>query len=239
MLRPMLALLLLSTPAQADTALAAVAANFASAAADLAAAYKLETGHEIQLTTGSTGKLYAQIAEGAPFDLLLSADAAVPAKLQAEGHGTAFAYAYGVLTLWAPKGAADDPATLLQSPETLNIAIANPELAPYGAAAKAALDAMGIYDAISGKIVMGQNIGQTFALVETGAAQAGFIARSALANDATGYVWDVTPDLYPAIQQDAILLKHGADNAAAKGFLDYLQSDAAKSVIAQYGYRLP
>jgi molybdate transport system substrate-binding protein len=242
--RPFFALLLLATPAainmaHAETALAAVAANFAGAAEALATAYTAETGHDIQLTTGSTGKLYAQIGQGAPFDLLLSADAVIPAKLQAEGHGTAFPYAYGVLTLWAPDGTATDPETVLQAAKTRNIAIANPDLAPYGQAAEMALAGMGLSDAVADKIVMGQNIGQAFALVQSGAAQAGFVAKSALAPDAAGFVWDVTPDLYPAIQQDAILLKHGAENAAARGFLDYLQSDAGRAVIAGFGYGLP
>jgi molybdate transport system substrate-binding protein len=248
MIRPLLALMLLSaptlsSPVQAETALAAVAANFAAAATDLAQAFANETGHEVQLTTGSTGKLYAQITEGAPFDLLLSADAAIPAKLAAQGHGTAFAYAFGVLTLWAPNAApntgATDPAAVLTDPGLRHLAIANPDLAPYGAAAKSALMGMGLLDTLTDRIVMGQNIGQTFALVQSGAANAGFIAKSALPADAPGYVWDVTPALYPAIQQDAILLKHGADNAAAQGFLDYLQSDAAHAIIMQYGYGLP
>ncbi|SEN02332.1 molybdate transport system substrate-binding protein [Pseudorhodobacter antarcticus] len=238
------ALLLLASPvfgqpANADTALAAVAANFAGAATALAADFKTRSGHDITLTTGSTGKLYAQIIAGAPFDVLLSADAAIPAQLQAAGHGLAFPYAYGVLTLWAPNRTTTDATTLLQSTETRHIAIANPDLAPYGAAAKAALTAMGIYDKIADKIVMGQNIGQAFALTSSGAADAGFIAKSALPADATGFIWDVPPALYPPIQQDAILLTYGADNAAAKGFLDYLQSPNAHAIIAQFGYGLP
>lgn len=239
MYRSLLALLLLAAPAQAETALAAVAANFAGAAQALVTAYADDTGHKIQLTTGSTGKLYAQIGQGAPFDLLLSADAAIPAKLQAEGHGTAFPYAFGVLTLWAPGGHATDARALLLDPATRNIVIANPDLAPYGLAARAALEGLGIYDLIAEKIVMGQNIGQAFALVDSGAAQAGFIAKSALAPDAAGYLWDVPPDLYPPIQQDAILLKQGADNPAASGFLDYIQTDPARAIIAGFGYGLP
>jgi molybdate transport system substrate-binding protein len=234
------ALLLLTTaPAQADTALAAVAANFAGAANALAADFTIRSGHDIQLTTGSTGKLYAQITQGAPFDLLLSADAAIPAKLQTEGHGAAFPYAYGVLTLWAPNSDATDAKTLLQDPKTRHIAIANPDLAPYGQAAKAALDAMGIYAEISDKIVMGQNIGQAFALVGAGAADAGFIAKSALPGAVQGFVWDVPAALHPPIRQDAILLKHGADNAAAIGFLVYLKTAQARAIITQFGYTLP
>ncbi|WP_415234317.1 molybdate ABC transporter substrate-binding protein [Pseudorhodobacter sp.] len=239
MYRPALALLLLATPAHAEVALAAVAANFAAAAQELAEGFQRETGHEVQVTVGSTGKLYAQISQGAPFDLLLSADAATPAKLQAEGHGTATPYAFGVLTLWAPGAAGTTPALVLQDEATRHIAIANPDLAPYGVAAKAALIKMGLFDAIADKIVMGQNIGQTFALVQSGAAEAGFIAKSALAADATGYIWDVSTELYPPIQQDAIVLKHGSTNKAALGFLGYLASDAGRAVIAKFGYGLP
>ncbi|MDN5787385.1 molybdate ABC transporter substrate-binding protein [Pseudorhodobacter sp.] len=240
MFRPFFALLLLTIPAQADTALAAVAANFAGAATELATAYKADTGHDVQITTGSTGKLYAQITQGAPFDLLLSADASTPERLAAEGHGPAFPYAFGVLTLWAPGMAPDrDPTVTLQDVAVRHIAIANPELAPYGAATIAALKAMGFYNAIAGKIVMGQNIGQAFAMVESGAAEAGFIARSALPADAKGLIWNVSPDLYPAIRQDAILLQHGNDNPAAKGFLSYLVTPAAQAIIARYGYALP
>lgn len=239
MYRPLVALLFLGAPAHAETALAAVAANFATAAQDLATAFRADTGHDIQLTTGSTGKLYAQITEGAPFDLLLSADAAVPAKLEAEGHGKAVTYAFGVLTLWAPKAATADAAALLQAGETRHVTIANPDLAPYGAAARAALQRMGLYDSIAGKIVMGQNIGQTFALVESGAAEVGFVAGSALGADAPGLVWPVAPELYDPIQQDALVLQHGAGNAAALGFVAYLQSPAARAIIQGYGYRVP
>jgi molybdate transport system substrate-binding protein len=240
---PVLATPLLATAGHAGTALAAVAANFAGAATALAQDFKTQSGHDITLTTGSTGKLFAQIIAGAPFDVLLSADAAIPAKLHAGGNGTPFAYAFGVLTLWAPNSPPEpdttDAKTLLQSPEIRHIAIANPDLAPYGAAAKAALTAMGINDQITGKIVMGQNIGQAFALVGSGAADAGFIAKSALPADATGFIWDVPPALYPPIQQDAILLRHGADNAAAQGFLAYLKTPQAHAIITQFGYGLP
>ena len=239
MYRPVIALFMLAMPAHADSALAAVAANFSAAAQDLATAFKAETGHGIQITTGSTGKLYAQITQGAPFDLMLSADAATPAKLQSEGHGTARPYAFGVLTLWAPISQATTPEGVLLSENLRHLAIANPDLAPYGKAAKAALVGMGLFDTVTAKLVMGQNIGQTFALVQSGAAEAGFIAKSALPAEVTGYVWDVTPSLYPPIQQDTILLKNGAENAAAKGFLDYLSSATARSIIAKYGYGLP
>ncbi|RUS60538.1 molybdate ABC transporter substrate-binding protein [Pseudorhodobacter sp. E13] len=228
------------TPARAETALVAVAANFAGVAEALAADYSAQSGHALQLTTGATGKLYAQIVAGAPFDLMLSADAATPARLHAEGHGAPQPYAYGVLTFWAPGVAADtDAQALLRGDSLRHIAIANPDLAPYGAAARAALQALGLEAALSGKIVMGQNIGQTFALVQSGAAEAGFIARSALGPEAKGLIWDVPPTLYPAIQQDALLLQHGAANPAAIGFLAYLTTAEARDRIAASGYGVP
>jgi molybdate transport system substrate-binding protein len=235
-----LALGLSSTAAQAETALAAVAANFAEAAAQLAAQFHTDTGHELALTTGSTGKLFAQIGQGAPFDLMLSADAETPARLHDQGHGKPQAYAVGILTLWAPKLLPDqNPTTALEDARLRHIAIANPELAPYGKAAIVALGAMGLNSILKDKIVMGQNVGQTFALVQSGAAEAGFIAKSALPSDAEGLVWDVAPGLYPPIQQDAIVLKHGAENPAALAFMDYLNSAAGQSIITKYGYRLP
>lgn len=239
MLRLSALLLCLALPARAETALAAVAANFADAAQTLAAQFQAKTGHQVQITTGSTGKLHAQITQGAPFDLLLSADVATPARLHTDGHGQPVPYAIGILTLWAPNmPAGADPTVTLQSDQIRHIAIANPDLAPYGHATIAALTAMGFLAAIQDKIVMGQNIGQTFALVDSGAAEAGFVARSALM-DPKGFVWDVTPSLYPPIQQDAILLKHGTNNPAASGFLAYLTTPAARAIIAQSGYALP
>lgn len=226
--------------AQAETALAAVAANFAQTATQLAARFETQSGHQIQITTGSTGKLYAQITQGAPFDLLLSADTDTPARLHAAGHGQPQPFAIGILTLWAPNLPADrTPTVTLQDAGIHHIAIANPALAPYGQATVAALKAMEVYDSIADKIVMGQNIGQAFAMVESGAAESGFIARSALPADAKGYVWDVTPSLYPPIQQDAVLLQHGANNPAASGFLTFLKTPEARQIIAQNGYGLP
>jgi molybdate transport system substrate-binding protein len=240
MLRLAALMLWIALPAQAETALAAVAANFADTAKTLAAQFRTNTGHEVEITTGATGKLFAQITQGAPFDLLLSADAETPARLAADGHGAPFTYALGKLTLWIPSAAAKTSAEVaLEGPATRHIAIANPDLAPYGKASLAAIDAMGLSPAIRDKIVMGQNIGQAFALVQSGAAEAGFIAHSALPPDAKGLIWEVTPSLYPAIRQDAILLKHGAENPAALGFLAYLSSPEARATIAQNGYALP
>ncbi len=242
MLNPRLfALLFFATPAAADTALFAVAANYATAAEAQAAAYKVVSGHDIQLTTGSTGKLYAQIGAGAPFDAMLSADAATPERLEAEGlavAGSRFTYALGALVLWSldPALIGPDPMVTLTNPDLHHLAIANPELAPYGVAAKQALDSLGLSDGLIAQMVVGENIGQTYAMVATGGAEAGFVALSALAEDTAGSRWQVPQELFEPIRQDAVLLVHGADNAAARGFLEWLASPAAEPINASFGY---
>lgn len=237
----LLALLFFATPAAGDTALFAVAANYATAAEAQAAAYKAASGHDIQLTTGSTGKLYAQIGAGAPYDAMLSADAATPARLEAEGQavaGSRFTYALGALVLWSPDPAliGPDPAVSLTDPRLRHLAIANPELAPYGIAAQQALQSLGLWGVLTAQMVLGENIGQTYAMVATGGAEAGFVALSALAGDMQGSRWQVPQELFEPIRQDAVLLLHGADNAAAKGFLDWLASPAAEPINATFGY---
>lgn len=230
--------------AQADEALVAVAANFAGAAEAIGAAFAEDTGHTIQVTTGATGKLYAQISEGAPFAILLSADAGTPARLEEDGNavpGTRFTYAVGKLSLWSADAGriGEDPKAALTSAETLHVAIANPELAPYGIAAREALTAMGLWETIQPKIVMGENIGQVFSMVDTGAAQMGFIATSAITGAAgapKGSRYDVPQAMFTPIKQDAVLLRAGEGNEAAIAFLDYLNSDQAKAIIASFGY---
>ena len=231
-------------PTQADEALVAVAANFAGAVEAIGGAFAQDTGHSIQVTTGATGKLYAQIGEGAPFAILLSADAETPAKLEEEGKavaGTRFTYAVGKLSLWSADSGriGADPKAALTAVETLHVAIANPDLAPYGVAAREALTAMGLWDTIQPKIVMGENIGQTFSMVDSGAAQMGFVATSAVqapSKDPKGSRYDVPQELFKPIKQDAVLLKVGEGNAAAVAFLDYLKGDKAKGIIASFGY---
>jgi molybdate transport system substrate-binding protein len=235
---------LFATSAQADEALVAVAANFAGAVEAIGAEFSKDTGHTIQVTTGATGKLYAQIGEGAPFAILLSADAKTPAKLEEEGKavaGTRFTYAVGKLSLWSadPGRVGADPKAALTASDTLHVAIANPDLAPYGVAAREALTALGLWETIQPKIVMGENIGQTFSMVDSGAAQMGFVATSAVeapVKEPKGSRYDVPQDLFKPIRQDAILLKAGEGNAAAIAFLDYLKGDKAKGIIASFGY---
>jgi molybdate transport system substrate-binding protein len=236
--------LLAATSAHADEALVAVAANFAGAVEAIGGAFAKDTGHTIQVTTGATGKLYAQIGEGAPFAVLLSADAKTPAKLEEEGKavaGTRFTYAVGKLSLWSadPGRVGADPKAALIASDTLHVAIANPDLAPYGVAAREALTALGLWETIQPKIVMGENIGQTFSMVDSGAAQMGFVATSAVqapGKEPKGSRYDVPQELFKPIRQDAVLLKAGEGNAAAIAFLDYLKGDKAKGIIASFGY---
>lgn len=240
-------LVTISTSASAEKVLIAVAANFAGAAEIIAQNFNRETGNDAQTTTGSTGKLYSQITEGAPFDILLSADAATPARLETESFavpGSVFTYAVGKLTLWSadPARIGPDPKLALTDANLRFLAIANPDLAPYGAAAREVLEGLGVWDSLQSRLVMGQNIGQTFGLVQSGAADAGFVARSGLdAPDADfgGSRWDVPDDLFAPLQQDAALLMAGADNPAAVAFLQYLAGADARATILSFGYGVP
>jgi molybdate transport system substrate-binding protein len=227
---------------QADTALIAVATNFAPVATALAPGFTAATGHEVTITAGSTGKLYAQIAESAPFEVFLSADQATPARLITEGLAVAdssFTYATGALALYSadPARIGTDGAVALADESLRFVAIANPDLAPYGVAAKEALQALALWDPLQPKIVMGQNIGAAFALTNSGAAELGFVALSAVIDPAVGgSTWIVPQDLYAPIHQDAVLLTQGANNPAAQAFLDYLKTPQAKALIAASGY---
>jgi molybdate transport system substrate-binding protein len=241
LLSALAAMLMLALPARADTALVAVAANYAAAATRIAADFAADTGHQVQITTGSTGKLYAQIAEGAPFAVLLSADTKTPARLLAEGLAvpdTGFTYAIGGLTLYSTDAGliGADPKAALTADGLRFLAIANPDLAPYGTAAQQALTALGLWENLQAKIVMGQNIGQVFSMVQAGAADAAFVATSALKDVTTGSRWDVPQSLFQPLRQDAVLLLPGRDNPAAIAFLDYLKGDKARAIAATFGY---
>ncbi len=236
--------MLIASSVRADEALVAVAANFAGAVAAIGAEFTEDTGHTLKITTGATGKLYAQISEGAPFAILLSADSKTPQKLEQEGKavtGTRFTYAVGKLTLWSPDAGkiGSDPKVALRAASTLHIAIANPDLAPYGVAAREALSAMGLWGTIQPKIVMGENIGQTFSLIDSGAAEMGFIATSAIevpGKEPKGSRFDVPQEMFRPITQDAVLLQAGKDNAAARAFIDYLKGAKAKAIAQSFGY---
>ncbi len=226
-------------PAQAAQTNVAVAANFTDAAKEIAQAFKKKTGDEAVLSFGSTGQLYTQITQAAPFEVFLAADSERPKKAIDDGlavPGSQFTYAIGKLVLWSK-----DP-NLVQGAETLKtgkfekIAIANPTAAPYGAAAVQAMKAQGVYEKLEPKIVQGSNIAQTYQFVATGNAELGFVALSQVVKTKEGSRWVVPADLYDPIKQDAVLLKKGADSKAAEGFLEFLKGPEAAKIMASYGY---
>ena len=228
--------------AHAETTQVAVAANFTDAAKVIGAAFTAETGHEAVFSFGSTGQLYTQITQGAPFDLLLSADDVRPAKAVEDKlgePGTVFTYAIGRLALWSAEPGLVSGAETLQNPDLTRIAIANPKTAPYGAAAVQTMQKLGVYDALLPKIVQGDSITQTFQFVATRNAEVGFVALSQVIGNTDGSLWLVDPALYDPIRQDAVLLTHGAANPAARAFLDFLKGETAAGIIEGFGYALP
>ena len=229
--------------AHADTVSVAVAANFTAPMQKIAAAFEADTGHKAELSFGATGKFYAQIKNGAPFEILLSADDTTPEKLEKEGAGVAnsrFTYAIGTLILWSPKaGFVDDKGEVLSKGEFKHLSIANPKLAPYGQAAIEALTALKVLDAVQPKFVQGENIAQTHQFVATGNAELGFVALSQVMKDgkiAEGSGWIVPSSLHQPIRQDAVLLENGKGKPAALALMTYLRGDKAKAVIKSYGY---
>lgn len=225
--------------AKAETVTAAVAANFTEAAKDLATRFEKATGDKVVLAFGSSGQLYAQISQGAPFDVFLSADRERPQRAVANGFavpGSAFTYATGRLVLFSVDKELVKGAETLTNGRFDKIAIANPATAPYGEAAVEALKALHAYEALSSKLVRGENITQTYQFVATGNAQLGFVALSQVARMAGGSRWIVPEDLYRPIAQDAVLLKHGERNNAARAFLTFLESPAARAVEERFGY---
>ena len=221
----------------------AVAANFNAPMNEIAGSFEAGSGHKAKLSFGSTGKFYAQIKNGAPFDVLLSADDETPAKLVQEGaamSGSRFTYAIGSLVLWSSKpGLVDAGADVLRQGRYNKLALANPKTAPYGRAAIEALTKLGLLSAAEPRFVQGENIAQTFQFVSSGNADLGFVALSQVMKDGKlqqGSAWIVPAELHEPIRQDAVLLVHGKGNAAAQALLDHLKSDAARKVIRSYGY---
>lgn len=230
---------LLPAVANAGSTHVAVAANFTHAAIEIAGRFEEKTGHVAVLSFGSTGQLFAQVSQGAPFEVFLAADAERPALAINEGYGvegTTFTYAVGRLALWsADAGLVIGPETLLVG-EFDKIAIANPDTAPYGTAAVEVMRGLGAYEALSAKIVRGNNIAQTYQFVETGNAEIGFVSLSQIVGHAAGSRWVVPAELHAPIRQDAVLLKVGENSAAARAFLEFLTSPDAVAVIQHYGY---
>jgi molybdate transport system substrate-binding protein len=233
------------TPADANDVQVAVAANFAAPFQRIAAEFEKETKHHAVVVTGATGVLYAQIRNGGPFEVLLAADTATPKKLESEGlavRGSRFTYAVGKLVLWSAKPEFVDPGgEVLRNGHFRHLAIANPQLAPYGAAAVEVIDALGLSAALGPKLLTGESIAQAAQFVATGNAELGFVALSQVAvpgQPVTGSYWAVPQRLYSPIRQDATLLQRGAGNAAALALLAYLKSAKAGDLIRAYGYNL-
>ena len=229
----------------ADEVQVAVAANFAGPMKAIAARFEQDTGHKVRSTAGSTGKFYAQIKNGAPFEILLAADDETPIKLEQEGAavaGSRFTYAIGKLVLWsAQAGVVDDKGEVLSKGGWQHLAIANPKLAPYGAAAVEAMKKLNVLGAVEPRLVVGESIAQAQQFIDSGAAQLGFVAMSQVFEGGrlkAGSAWVVPAGLYSPIRQDAIVLDKGKNKPAAAAFMAYLKSDAAKIVIRSYGYSL-
>lgn len=218
----------------------AVAANFTEPAKAIAARFKARTGHDAVLSFGSSGQFYTQIANGAPYEVFLSADVERPQKAEAAGlavAGSRFTYATGRLVLFSrTPGLVDAGGAVLASGRFDKLAIADPKAAPYGQAAIETLTRLRRYDALKTKIVMGASITQAFQFVQTGAAELGFVALSQVVNDKGGSRWIVPAANHSPIEQQAVLLKTGANNDAARAFLTFLKSAEAKAIIRRYGY---
>ncbi|MDO8959873.1 MAG: molybdate ABC transporter substrate-binding protein [Rhodocyclaceae bacterium] len=239
-----LALLGLSPLARAAEVHVAVAANFAAPMKILAMEFEKATGHKALLAFGASGKFYAQIRNGAPFHVLLSADDAVPAKLEQEGlsvPGSRFTYAVGTLVLWSARpGLVDDQGAVLARGGFKHLAVANPKLAPYGAAALETLNQMKLAAALQPRFVYGENIAQTYQFVASGNAELGFVALSQVMQDGRltgGSAWIVPAGMHRPIRQDAVLLLPGRNNAAATALLNFLREPATLAIIESYGYR--
>jgi molybdate transport system substrate-binding protein len=247
--RPLLAAVLaaamsLSTGAAALAAEAkvAVAANFTEPAKAIAARFETTTGHKVVLSFGSSGQFYTQIANGAPYDVFLSADSERPAKAEADGlavPGTRFTYATGRLVLFSKTpGLVDAKGAVLAKGGFDKLAIADPKAAPYGQAAVETLTKLKLYDQLKSKIVTGASITQAYQYVQTGAAELGFVALSQVIDETGGSRWLVPAADHSAIDQQAVLLKTGADNEAAKAFLRFLKGKEARAIIKRYGYEV-
>ncbi len=238
-----LLVLLGSQSALADEVQVAVAANFTAPMPRIAAEFEKDTGHKAILAFGATGKFYAQIKNGAPFQMLLAADDETPAKLEKEGlalAGSRFTYAIGRLVLWsATPGLVDDKGDVLKKGDFSKLALANPKLAPYGAAAVEVLTKLGVLGAVQPKFVQGENIAQTWQFIGTGNADLGFIALSQVSKDgkiSSGSAWVVPGHLHTPIRQDAVILNNGKGNPAAEALAKYLKGDKARAIIKAYGY---
>jgi molybdate transport system substrate-binding protein len=240
-----LTLVSVATLAKADQINVAVASNFTAPMQKIAVEFEKDTGHKALLSFGATGKLYAQIANGAPFDVLLSADEDTPIKLEQAGvavKGSRLTYAIGQLVLWSGKEAiVDSKGMVLKQGDFDHIVLANPKLAPYGEAAIEAMKALGVADALTPKFVQGEDVASTYQFIAAGNALLGFVAMSQVYENGklkSGSAWIVPSNLYSPIRQDAVILERGKSNSAAAALMKFLKSDKARKVIESYGYHL-
>lgn len=231
--------------ARAEDIQVAVAANFAAPMKQIAAEFERDTGHRAALSFGATGKFYAQIRNGAPFDVLLAADDETPAKLVQEAAAvpaSRFTYAIGRLVLWSARpGLVDAGGEVLRKGEFRHVAVANPKLAPYGAAAMEVLGTLKLLDAVQPKFVLAENIAQAHQFAASGNAELGFVALAQVMKEgriAAGSAWIVPASLHAPIRQDAVILDKGRDKPAAAALLQYLRGDKARAIIGSFGYDL-
>ena len=238
---------LLALPAHAEDISVAVAANFTVPLKLIAAEFEKDSGYKVVASFGSTGKFYAQIKNGAPFEILLAADNETPSKLVKENVGTSasqFTYAVGKLVLWSAKpGLVDSTGSVLKKGDFAHLALADPKLAPYGAAAVQTLKALGILEALQPKIVTAESIAQAYQFVGSGNAELGFVALSQLRKDdkdgkLEGSSWLVPANLYSPIRQDAVILEPGKGKAAVEALMKFLKGDKARAIIKSFGYDL-
>ena len=237
--------LTLAVSVRAQTLRVAAAADLQFAMNDVAGRYEKDSGKKVEVSYGSSGNFRTQIENGAPFDLFFSADLQYPKMLISSGladGGTLYIYAHGRLVLWAPAGANLDLAerglNALKDPKITKIAIANPEHAPYGRAAVAALQTAGLYDEVKSKLVYGENISQAAQFASSGSAQVGILALSLTYADSmkSGERWEVPENLYPPLEQAAVVISASKNKAAASAFLDYVKSNEGRDVLAKYGF---
>lgn len=231
--------------AQADEVQVAVAANFTAPMQQIAVQFEKDTGHKAALSFGATGKFYAQIVNGAPFEVLVAADDETPARLEKEGQGVAgsrFTYGIGKLVLWSTSpDLVDAKGEVLKTANFKHLALANPKTAPYGTAAIETMTRLGLLPSLQGRFVQGENIAQTYQFILSGNAELGFVALAQVFKDGkitAGSAWIVPANLYEPIRQDAVLLAKGKDKPAATALLIYLKGEKARSIIKSFGYEL-
>ena len=232
------------TPALAEQALVAVAANFVPPFREVAMEFEKATGHTLQVASGSSGAFFTQIKNGAPFDVFFSADNERPKLLEDEGlgvKGSRFTYAIGRLVLWSPDPNLVKGEDTLRSERFKHLAIADPKTAPYGVAAKQAMQKLGIWESVQPRLVLGESLSQTIGFIESGNAELGFLALSQVMDPkikGKGSRWDVSINLHEPIQQDVVLLTKGKENPAAKALMEFMGGPQATAIIERYGYEL-